>query len=405
MSQERFPNRLRLLLLESLTFISGGQAVLLNLVPRLGKRYDPIALLPGPGPLAEELCALGVTHAFAPMGRYSLLHKTPLDVVNYAARLPWLVLFTWRLVRRRQVDLLYANSTPTFVWGTLAAALAHRPILWHMHNVLGDGKTLRLLAALSRLRTVKRIVCASPGAAAQFDGLGAPAAKFRVVPNGVDLDRFAPSLAARERIRAQYRLDPHTPLVGIAGDLIPLKGQQTFVEAARLVHAQMPAVHFWIVGQPRPTRESHEYQAALQLQAGSLPIDLIGHQPDMPAVLNALDVLVIASTAETGPLVLLEALACGIPVVSTPVGRTPELLAGGECGALFPIGDAVALAGHLLALLADPDRRQAMGRAARERAVSRLSLDAYRQQIDDEIEAALRTGGQDSSTVTQGDRE
>ena len=86
--------------------------------------------------------ALGVRCPFAPVGRYSLVRKTMADAANYMLRLPWLTIATWRLIVSNRIDLVYANSSRTFIWGTAAAALAFRPILWHQHNVLADEKSI-----------------------------------------------------------------------------------------------------------------------------------------------------------------------------------------------------------------------------------------------------------------------
>jgi len=104
------------------------------------------------------------------------------------------------------------------------------------------------------------------------------------------------------------------------------------------------------------------------------------------------DVLIVASATETGPLVLLEALSCGIPVLSTPAGRAPELLGDGTCGELFPVGDATALAQKLIALLTARDRQILMSRAARQRAIEQLSLETFRARMLAEIAAVLKNG-------------
>lgn len=376
-----------LLILEALTEISGGQAVLLDLLPALTATYQVGAMLPGDGPLQCALQSGGVEIIRAPMGNYQLIKKGRADLLQFAVEQPCLALTARRTINRIQSDLVYGNNSRTLVWGTLAAALARRPMLWHIHNLFGDRKTLRLLRTLSHCRTVKRIVCASTQAAEQF--VRGSADKLVVIPSGVDLERFAPKRDARARCRADHSIGLETLLVGIAGDLIPLKGQATFIEAASIVHRQLPDAHFWIVGQARLTEESQSYEAHLRQNAAGGPIDFIGFQTDMTGVLNALDVLIIASTTETGPLVLLEALSCGIPVLSTPVGRAPELLGDGTCGELFPIGDATTLAQKLIALLTVRDRQMRICRAARQCAIEQLSLETFRARVLAEIASVL----------------
>jgi glycosyltransferase involved in cell wall biosynthesis len=379
MDQERSPQA-KLLFLEALPTISGGQAVLVGLASQLHTNFDLSVLLPGEGPLAEALRALGMHCIFAPIGRYSLLRKTPADMLNYAIRLPWLIFFTWRLIRRDCVDLVYANSARTFIWGTLAAALADRPILWHHHSLLTGRETLALLRFLGRWRTVRRIIAVSEAAAAQFHTLKA---KVAIISTGVDTDLFRPDPAARTRIRSELGIPCEAFTVGMVGDLIPLKGQRTLLEAARM---DSSGARYLVVGSARPgDDESNTYAVHLRQMAGD-NIIFIGRRDDLPAVLNALDLLVVASTTETGPLVLLEALACGVPAVSTPVGRAPELL---PPEALFPIGDATALLDRLRFWSADSQKLERAKSAARTLAEEQLQLEQFQLRVRAEVERAL----------------
>ncbi len=372
--------RPRLLVLESLPTISGGQQVLLDMIPTLRAVGDLSVLLPAEGPLSQALRTFDVPCTFASLGDYTLVQKTLSDVLAYAARLPYLALHVRRLIRKDAIDLVYANSARTFVWGTLAAALTGRPILWHHHNLLADEKTLSLLRLIGRFPAVRRIICVSEAAAQQFPAL---AAKAVVIPNGVDTEKFRPVPAWRAEIREALGIPGDAPVVGIVGDFIALKGQHLLLEAAQ----QLPhGVHTVLVGDPRPgDTASVAYGQRLREMAGS-NVHFLGRREDLPAVLNALDMLVIASERETGPLVLLEGLACSVPALSTPVGRAPELLSP---EALFPIGDSAALAALLRDWLAVPQKLQAVRDTARSVALQHASLDRFQACIREEVEAAL----------------
>jgi glycosyltransferase involved in cell wall biosynthesis len=370
----------KLLFLEALPTISGSQAALLSMASHLNKKYDLFTLLPGEGPFAEALRAIGVCCIFAPIGRYSLLRKTPIDVLNYAIRLPLLIFITWRLIYRERIDLVYANSARTFIWGTIAATLAGRPIIWHHYSLLVDRKTLALLQFIGQWQSIRRVIAPSEAAAIQFHALKD---KVAIIPNGVDTEHFHPDPLARARIRSEYGIFDNEFTVGIVGDLIPLKGQHTLLEAAR---ADSTGACYLIIGSARLDDESsNTYASSLRQMAGNNVI-FTGRRVDIPAVLNALDLLVIASTTETGPLVLLEALSCGVPVVSTPVGRATELL---PPEALFPIGDAIALCDQLRLWSADSQKRQIAKSAARALAEEQLQLEQFYLRIHDEIERAL----------------
>jgi glycosyltransferase involved in cell wall biosynthesis len=366
--------------LEALPMVAGGQRVLIDLMPALTGQFDVTVIVPGDGPLANGLRACGARVIFAPMADYTLVKKGWRDLLNFAIETPRLAVGLQKIIREHQAEIVYANSSRTFIWGTLGARLAGRSIIWHVHNLLGDSKTLGLVRMLAQTKTVRKIICTSSAAADQFPQ---QRDKTAVVSPGVDLNHFTPSPDARAAIRAELGIRLDSPVAGIVGDLIPLKGQTVFVQAAAQVAQRVPGAVFLIVGEARPDDESRQYQRSLQTSIERQPANIqqLGFRSDIANVLNALDALVVASTTETGPLALLEALACGVPVISTPVGRAPDLLSDGTCGQLFPIGDATALADQLIGLLSHVDRRAAMSRAARERAIDELSLETYQQRV------------------------
>jgi glycosyltransferase involved in cell wall biosynthesis len=372
----------RLLILEAIATIAGGQRVLLDLLPGLREAFDVTVAIPGPGPLADALRAQQVATVMLPIRRYSLVKKTARDVLAFAASTPRLSLALRALIRRDHIDLLYANSAPAFPWGTLGAVMAGRPILWHSHNNLGDGKSLLLARALATLPAVRQIIGASASAVNQ---LRQPA-KSVVVRSGVDLELFKPSAEARQRCRAQLNIPPDAPLFGVLGDFIPLKGHDVFLRAAAEVRTHQPEVRIVVVGAVRPNAESQSFRDSLAPRLQETGARVMAWPEDLTALLNALDVAVVASTTETGPLALFQALACGVPVMSTPVGHAPSLLTDGTAGRLFPIGDAVALTALLRTWLESPEMHIPLQEAARQIAVAELDLKNTRRQVVELIE-------------------
>ena len=372
----------RVLLLEALPVVAGGQRVLLDLLPGLAD-WELHALLPGPGALANALTGSGVTCHFEAMADYALVRKSWRDVARFPLDQLRLATRCARLARRLDADLLYANCSRTFVWGTLGAALARKRLIWHVHNMLGDRKTSALLRGIGRLSSVCRVIAVSRQAAAQFSGL---ARKTVVVPATVDTTIFHPDHAARDRVRDELGIPPNARVVGIVGDLIPLKGQLTLLDAAR---RGPPDARCLVVGDARPgDQESAAYAAMLRDNAGP-NVMFTGRREDLADVLNSLDALVIASDRETGPLVLLEALACGIPVISTPVGRAPDLLPADR---LFPAANAGALHARLEALFADAPAIASARRDVVAGADRHSGLDQYRAEMRSQIESCLAGG-------------
>jgi glycosyltransferase involved in cell wall biosynthesis len=205
-----------------------------------------------------------------------------------------------------------------------------------------------------------------------------PQAKVRVIPNGVDTDRFAPAPHAR-RIREELRVGPNTPLVGILAALRPEKNHDLFLAAASRIRHAVPEAKFIVIGDGPERRHIEEKATLLGLYDPLDPppsaLRLLGNRDDVPAVLAALDVLTLTSHNEANPVSILEAMSCGLPVVATNVGSVSESVIEGQTGYLVPAGDRRLLADRVIELLNEPLLAQRLGEAGRERVVERSSLD------------------------------
>jgi glycosyltransferase involved in cell wall biosynthesis len=207
-----------------------------------------------------------------------------------------------------------------------------------------------------------RIVCNSAAVARRFPP---DPVRIRVIRNGVPLDRFFPGAGGR-RLRRDLGLEENV-LVGMVGNLTPWKKHELFLQAAASMQRRAPAVRFLIVG-GEVFAENRGRDAALRAEAARLGLGqavcFLGPRDDMPAVMDALDILVSAAEVEACSRAVLEATACGTPVIAADAGGNPELVQPGRTGLLFPPGNVEALAQALLDLAHDADRRAAMGHAA-----------------------------------------
>jgi glycosyltransferase involved in cell wall biosynthesis len=188
-----------------------------------------------------------------------------------------------------------------------------------------------------------------------------------VIYNGLDLDRFAP-FNGGGKVAGQRR---DGRLVITVGRLVPQKNLDLFLEAARLVANKKAGVRFLIVGDG-PCREPLErYASRIGLDG---KVSFLGERADVPQLLQAADVFWLTSAWEGLPNVLLEAMACGKPVVTRDVGACREAVDHGVNGYLVPTRDSERFAEHTLTLLANPDRASEMGEAARKTVEKRFSV-------------------------------
>ncbi len=246
--------------------------------------------------------------------------------------------------------------------GLLAASLRPRPALVvTVHNVvLGSagpaGPLLRLLEQAVPA-VADRVLAVSEGVAARFRR------RDRVVVTTAFASAPTPARDGAS-LRRDLGVPDGAPLVVSVGRLHPQKGFGTLLEAMQIVRRRLPEARAVVVGDGplRPRLESDARRLGLE--------DVVlftGSVPNSADHLAAAGVVAIPSTWESGPLVLLEALHLGRPVVATPVGVAPDYLVDGESGRVVPVGDAAALADALTDLLADPEGAAALGEAGRRR--------------------------------------
>jgi glycosyltransferase involved in cell wall biosynthesis len=210
---------------------------------------------------------------------------------------------------------------------------------------------------------------------------GAPPERTRVVPNGVDVRGFE-EVARRRRPSDRFH-------VGLVGRVVPIKDIKTFLSACAIVAGRMPErpPRVSVIG---PTAEDESYAAECRQMAEVLGlagiVEFTG-KVDARRYYEALDVSVLTSLSEGQPLAVLEAMACGIPVVATDVGscrellegRTPEDRALGPAGLVTRVADPEDTARAILRLARDPELRRAMGEAGRRRVRAYYRLDQVRE--------------------------
>ncbi len=354
--------------------VGGAETALVELVRRLDRqRFQP------------ELCCLKY---FGPLGEL-LAQEIPAFTGLLAQKYDFRVLGRLtRLLRRRRIDAVVTVGTggDKMFWGRLAAWLAGVPVICSaLHSTgLPDHVELpnRLLAPL----TDAFIAVAEPHARYLAAHEGCPAEKIRVVPNGVDVERFHPRWP-NPALWKEFHLDAEAPLVGIVAALRPEKNHEMFIEVAAAVQGRLPGARFIVVGDG-PQR------ARLQTRAQELGIAevvrFLGTRSDVPEVLSLLDVLLLTSHMEANPLCLLEAMASEKPVVATRVGSVTESVFEGRTGYLVAPGDVPAMADRVLQLLADRTRAAVMGRAGREQVIAHWSVERMVQGYEDLITEIYR---------------
>jgi glycosyltransferase involved in cell wall biosynthesis len=282
-----------------------------------------------------------------------------------------------RLLRRERPDVFHAHmSSPVACkWALTAAVAARVPAVLGTVQVGGyeppDRAAYWQLRALSR--GVDRYLAVSHGIANELvDRLSWPREKIDVVYNAVDLARAA--VEAPPALREELGGGEGRPLVLTPARLDAQKGHRVLFEAI----PQVPDAVFLLAGEG-PEREPLE---ALAAQLGIADrVRFLGRREDVPQLLAACDVFALPSLYEGSSLAVLEAMAAGIPIVSSAIGGTDELIEDGRSGLLVAPGDAGALAAALQRVIGDPALRESLAARARERVQDGLTREQMAARV------------------------
>lgn len=375
----------RILFLHTTSEVGGSDVSLAHIVERLEpQRFEALVALPSQGPLVARLEQAGARVIVVPRMKKLTSRKGKAGLVAFAANFPLAVASLASLIRRERVDIVHTNTIHN-LYGWAAARMTGRAHVWHVREIVWQNAPLRRMERALALQFSTRVIVTSDAVGRLFARDGVLPPHVVKIPNGVDTARFVPGSSGI--VRRDFGIAAGVPLVGAAARMDVWKGLDDFIDAAARVHRARPDVRFVIAGGPIEGLEP--YEATLRERARASGLDGVLHfagwryGPDaMPAFYQSLDIFVLPSReAEPFGLVVLEAMASGRPVIATAHGGPVEILAAGDTGLLVEPRHPDALAAAILDLADDPARAAAMGRAGRDRAVSRYGIDRTLQQL------------------------
>jgi glycosyltransferase involved in cell wall biosynthesis len=352
----------------------GLEVVLINVLKALDRlRFTPAVALLEDGPFANEIRNLGVETWVIESGRAR-------NVVRAASAIARLI----RLIKREEIDVVHTMNSKAHVYGGSAAALCKVPCIYHLHGVprfrlTRDG----ILSLLSVLVPARRTVACSAYVAGAFERAWLSRRQALVVRNGVVSE--CDTMPNGPAVRQDFRIPEKAPLVVMVTRLQRWKGVHVFLDAAARVINQIPEARFMIVGGALFGLEQ-DYAAELHERVKSLKLGdavrFVGFRSDVFTFYSAAD-LVVHCSIEPEPfgMVLLEAMACGKPVVASDSGGPREIVLNGATGLLVPPNDAAGLARAVLTLLDDPERSVRMGQAGATRVREHFSAARMVRQL------------------------
>jgi glycosyltransferase involved in cell wall biosynthesis len=386
--------------------IGGAQEVVRTLVVYLAESdCSPVVCTLKDGDLRQEIEKAGIPVVILPARCHSVL------------AFPWFVKEMLILrkalgeaitTHRSEILQTHLLRSLDFLVLSLRWKTGVRKVFWTIHNYnftlrrehLGRYKWLlgpkrlayRLLYRLGAYWVDGFIAVSDEVRTSILENIGPVGSKITVIANGVDVPRYQQPVNKRA-IRDQLGLAHNVRLLIMVGAFKEQKGHRYLVQSASQLLPNFPELHILLVG-------DGELRDRLELQVEALGlserIHFLGNRSDVPELLAASDYFVLPSLWEGLPMALIEAMACGLPIVATEVSGSKQVVVSGETGLLVPPGDALQLTEALTRLLSDPVQAREMGAAARRRVETEFSA---RKQADEHIALFNAQNGVDFSLV------
>lgn len=352
--------------------LGGGEVMWLSQLRALDRSaWVPYVLCGSEGAFVEELRAANIpvqVMSFTPPSfRYGWLPT---------ASLPFF-LRVWRYLRAQRIALVHCKDPESAYYFAPVARFLRLPVIWTCtawwHAERGwksrfyEKFFARILTWTQEIK--QALVATNPR-------LGE---KITVIPSGVDVNEFAPR-PRDEMLLDELRIPREAQIVLLLARFQVVKGHEFFLDAALRILERLPDTRFLIVGDNafgEARDEAYKRKILQRIQEDErlrARVIVTGFRRDIPRLLNTSHVLVCSSLYETYGMANLEAMACGVPVVSTNVGGPRETIVEGETGFLVAPRDPEAIAQRVIALLADPALRERMGARGRQRVVEHYAL-------------------------------
>ena len=275
-----------------------------------------------------------------------------------------------RIIRRERPGLVHLHSRRgADLWGGIAARLAGVPVVLTRRV---DNPEPAWWVGL-KYRLYQRVVTISEGIRRVLIDEGLSPARVSCVHSAVDAERYRPGCADRGVLARELGLSGEGPVLAVIAQLIARKGHRYLLEALPGIHEAVPGVQVVFFG-----RGPLEAELRAQVECAGLTehVHFAGFRDDLERLLPCLDLVVHPAEMEGLGVSLLQAAACGVPIVAFPAGGIPEIVREGENGHLLPVGDVAGLRERIIELLQNPEQAREMGRCGRALVEREFSIES-----------------------------
>jgi glycosyltransferase involved in cell wall biosynthesis len=344
------------------------------------------------GPLTDALALEGIETIIIRLGILRRRYLNVLGLLNRAGVLTRAFFALKKLCKQNQIDIIYTNTAPVIIGGILSKFTGIKNV-WHLHEILEPSSFMHRFFGWLINATAQKVIVVSDAVYNNWAGR-IDASKMVKVYNGFEASGVNVNVnvgandSASLPLREQLNLNNNTVLVGMVGRVNLIKGQFYFIQIAAAAKAAGLNCHFVMIGDAYKGYEYLYPQIETQIAALGLQntITNLYYQPNAAALIQQLNIFVLPSIKpDSFPVVILEAMAAGKPIIATNQGGAQEQIEDSVTGFLVPVNDASSAAQKLGVLVNNPDMRTRMGQAGAKKLQEQFSLATFNKNIVDQI--------------------
>jgi glycosyltransferase involved in cell wall biosynthesis len=371
----------------------GSSKVLLQAVTALKARGHKVCVVVSEnGPLTDALALEGIETIIIRLGILRRRYLNVLGLLNRAGVLTRAFFALKKLCKQNQIDIIYTNTAPVIIGGILSKFTGIKNV-WHLHEILEPSSFMHRFFGWLINATAQKVIVVSDAVYNNWAGR-IDASKMVKVYNGFEASGVNVNVnvgandSASLPLREQLNLNNNTVLVGMVGRVNLIKGQFYFIQIAAAAKAAGLNCHFVMIGDAYKGYEYLYPQLESQIDALGLQSSITNlyYQPNAAALIQQLNIFVLPSIKpDSFPVVILEAMAAGKPIIATNQGGAQEQIEDSVTGFLVPVNDASSAAQKLGVLVNNPDMRTRMGQAGAKKLQEQFSLATFNKNIVDQI--------------------
>jgi glycosyltransferase involved in cell wall biosynthesis len=340
--------------------VGGGQVSLLELLRLLDRKlFSPCAIVGGPGEMQALLQNIGIQCSVVPLPRIS--------ASNFFRSLGSIAALR-RFIKANKIEVVHSNDSRAHLYAGIASRLAMVPSVFHFRVSDSDGWYDNVLPRLAT-----RIVAVSNATGRRFNRFQG---KLDVIHNGVDTERFSPGIVSAAGLPLPKH---HSPLIGTVGRVGRQKGINVLIHAVEILKREFPELGVVVAGKDEQGEEGDMKKLCNKHGLGN-HILFLDQCNDMPGFMRTIDLYVLLSDNEGFNRSILEAMACGKPVVATNVGGNPEIV-NDQIGKLIPYGNVDAAVESIRTFLSDKRLASAAGTNGRLLVEKQFNINLHVRQM------------------------